>query len=424
MKKSFIHAADIHLGRPFSDLSDIEGISDICDNACKEAFNNIINLAVDKKVDFVLFAGDNFDSEEQDLSTKLLFIKGLKKLADNNIRSYVICGNHDPAELYRQNEGYFKFEDKYKDLIHITGVTCEELQKDYTDDGFTIHTLSFETDSAGNPSESLPDKSDKNFNIGLIHCDIDKTESKYAPCSKEDLKKLGYDYYALGHIHIPSVVDDDGMIIYAGSHQGRTKKEVGTHGCYYVEVEDNKISKTEFVPTDCVRFNSVCLDCSDIETAEDVFENIINVAEENAENVKLNLVEVTLKGTSDAYEQISECENLLEEFYKVTEYSKDNIKIYRINNELSPDVDEEELLKDKGVVGILANTFSDESGINIDEIYGRVAEIHNNIYKKLKIDDDTKDVLRTSLEVDKEEILSKVRNDIKSMCKEIYLAEK
>lgn len=423
MKKSFIHTADIHLGRPFSDLPEIDGISQVCDNACKEAFNNIINLAIERNVDFVLFAGDNFDSDEQDLSTKLLFIKGLKKLADNGIASYVICGNHDPAQLYRQNAGYFKFEDKYKDLIHITGVTEEELQKDYEIDGVTIHTLSFETDTAGNPTESLTEKTDKNFNIGLIHCDVDKTDSKYAPCAKEDLRKLGYDYYALGHIHIPTELED-GMV-YAGSHQSRTKKEVGAHGCYYVEIEDNKIAKTEFVPTDCVRFNSVSLDCSEYDTAEEVFENIKTLAEDNAVDVKLNLFEVTLSGVSNAYEQIAECENLLEEYNKVTEYdSNDNVKIYRINNELSPDVDEEELLKDQGVVGILANAFSEKSDINIENIYEKVAEIHNNIYKKLKVDDDTKDALKSSLTDDKEEILLKVKNDIKSMCKEIYLAEK
>lgn len=421
MKKSFIHAADIHLGRPFSDLSELNGIAEACDNACKEAFNNIINLALDRAVDFVLFAGDNFDSEEQDLSTKLLFIRGLKKLADNGISSYVICGNHDPAQLYRQNAAYFKFDKKYEDLIHITGVTCDELQKDYEKDGFTIHTLSFETDTAGNPTEYLSEKTDKNFNIGLIHCDIDKTDSKYAPCLREDLRTLGYEYYALGHIHIPSPLGEN--MAYAGSHQGRTKKEVGEHGCFYIEVEDNKITKTEFVPTDCVRFYSHSLDCSEFDSAEEVFENIISLAENKAENVKLNLFEITLSGVSNAYEQISDCDNLLEEFYKVTDYDRNDIKIYCINNELSPNVDEEEIKNDKGIVGLLANAFSDNSEINIDVIYEEISKVHEKLYKKIKVDDETKDILKTSLQVDKEDILKKVNNDIKSMCKEIYLTE-
>ena len=113
MSFSFIHIADIHLGRPFSDLSLVSGQEEICADAAKKSFEKIINLATEKRVNFVLIAGDSFDSDEHDLGTKLTFIRNLKKLADNGIKSYVICGNHDPISMYKKYENYFRKESKH-----------------------------------------------------------------------------------------------------------------------------------------------------------------------------------------------------------------------------------------------------------------------------------------------------------------------
>ena len=63
MTFSFIHVADIHLGRPFSNIPNTQ----TCKNAVEKAFKNFIDYALVKNVDFVLIAGDTFDSDEQDL---------------------------------------------------------------------------------------------------------------------------------------------------------------------------------------------------------------------------------------------------------------------------------------------------------------------------------------------------------------------
>ena len=89
MNFSFIHAADIHLGRPFSNLSEIQ----TCKNAVEKAFNNLIDYALVKNVDFVLIAGDTFDSTEQDFESKLILKEGLKKLEAADIKVFIICGN-------------------------------------------------------------------------------------------------------------------------------------------------------------------------------------------------------------------------------------------------------------------------------------------------------------------------------------------
>ena len=89
MKFSFLHIADIHLGRPFSDISQSDDKTDLCGHACFKSFDKIIDLALSKKVDFVLIAGDSFDSDNSDLTSKLCFIKNLKKLADNTLTAKI-----------------------------------------------------------------------------------------------------------------------------------------------------------------------------------------------------------------------------------------------------------------------------------------------------------------------------------------------
>ena len=55
----FVHAADIHLDSPLSGLERYEGAPvEAIRSAPRAAFENLVNLALDLKVDFVLLAGD------------------------------------------------------------------------------------------------------------------------------------------------------------------------------------------------------------------------------------------------------------------------------------------------------------------------------------------------------------------------------
>lgn len=425
MAFSFIHTADIHLGRPFSDLFILNDKMEICNQACNKSFNKIVDTAIEKHVDFVLVAGDSFDSEEHDLSSKLLFINNLKKLADNGIKSYVICGNHDPIELYKKYRNYFKFNDNYNEMISIVGVNTEKNIGVFRyNDEVVINAISFETESASNPTELLKKlgKDDNVFNIGLIHCDLDKTESKYAPCSREDLKSLDYDYYALGHIHIPDYKEKN--IVYAGSPQGRTRKETDAHGFYYVQVDNKKIINKEFIESDIVRFLKVDVDCSNIENLADVFDEIISVVNSNYQNVEMNLFEVTLTGITKVYEDLIKQEDLLSEFIKsCSDNERNNVAVYSIVNGTKPNVDIDELMEDKGVIGIITKSFLEKSAIDMEQVYDEIVGLHESIYKNLNLEPDVKKELIENLVDNKENLLEMASNEAITMCKEIYNLE-
>lgn len=414
MSFSFIHIADIHLGRPFSDLSETGDRMDFCINATQKSFEKIINLAIEKQVSFILIAGDSFDSDEHDLGAKLIFTRNLKKLADNGIKSYIICGNHDPVEMYKKYESYFRFDEKYENFINITGVTTPDFTADFEPvEGVKIHSVSFKTEESNNQTEYLTKADSKYFNIGLLHCDLDKTTSKYSPVSREDLRDLGYDYYALGHIHIPEIKEAN--IVYAGTPQGRSKKETGEHGCYYLNVNDkNEITK-EFIPTDYVRFYNLDINCSDCQNMNEIF---IKISDKISSQKNEYFYEINLSGITKAYEELNNSENILSDFLE-----NYNGNVYKINNQTTPYIEDNLIIENEGVLGILAKCFSENSEINILDIYENIANLHENIYKKLGLDSDSKEFFISALEKNKDEILNSAKNEIKMVCKEIYNLE-
>ena len=79
MNFSFIHTADIHLGRAFSDINFVltDSQKRILKTAHEDALSRLADFAIEKKVDFVFIAGDTFDSSEQDLHSMLFLYKFL-----------------------------------------------------------------------------------------------------------------------------------------------------------------------------------------------------------------------------------------------------------------------------------------------------------------------------------------------------------
>ena len=76
----------------------------------------------------------------------------------------------------------------------------------------------------------------------------------YAPCTVEDLKRFGYDYWALGHVHAAEIVSRDPWIVYPGNLQGRSVRETGPKGAMRVTVDDGRIVDVTPLPLDGARW--------------------------------------------------------------------------------------------------------------------------------------------------------------------------
>ena len=79
----FIHSADIHLDSPLQRLEAYEGapVEEIR-QASRRAFENLVDLAIDEAVDFLLIVGDLFDGDWKDYNTGLYFIKQVRRLSE------------------------------------------------------------------------------------------------------------------------------------------------------------------------------------------------------------------------------------------------------------------------------------------------------------------------------------------------------
>ncbi|ABE52181.1 metallophosphoesterase family protein [Methanococcoides burtonii] len=268
----FVHAADLHLDSPFLGLSEINTkLSQVMAKATFDAYNNIIDLCIEKNADFLLISGDIYDSADKSLYAQLKFLEGLKRLSSAGIAAYITHGNHDPlngwsASLeWPANVKIFSGDDVETVFVEKDGNVIA-----------SINGISYRTKHI---QENLAKRFQKKdalspFTIGMLHCTVDSGGGHYpyAPCSIQDLKETNYDYWALGHIHYPQVLETDPYIVYSGNPQGRNPGELGERGCTLVEVDQKGNIKLDFVPVDSVRWYVEELYVDGLETEAELIE--------------------------------------------------------------------------------------------------------------------------------------------------------
>jgi DNA repair exonuclease SbcCD nuclease subunit len=128
-----------------------------------------------------------------------------------------------------------------------------------------LHGRSFPNKLTADFVERYPARRDGWLNIGVLHTSLDGTRGHdgYAPCGVEDLKRFGYDYWALGHVHAAEIVSRDPWIVYPGNLQGRSVRETGPKGAMRVSVDDGRIVEVTPLHLDGARWAHVVVDVSE-----------------------------------------------------------------------------------------------------------------------------------------------------------------
>src|SRR2546427_7391150 len=82
----FLHAADLHLGSPFTGLAlKDEAVARRFAAASRDAFSDLVTTAIDAGVAFVVIAGDVYDGEWKDTSIGLFFNREVARLERSGI---------------------------------------------------------------------------------------------------------------------------------------------------------------------------------------------------------------------------------------------------------------------------------------------------------------------------------------------------
>jgi DNA repair protein SbcD/Mre11 len=260
----FIHAADIHLDSPLKGLAKRHNLpADKILSATREALKNLVTLAIDQKVDFVLLAGDVYDGDPEDLTANFHFNQQMGRLYQKNIRVVMITGNHDAKS---------KISRPLTPPKNLTILSTDNPESfEITRDGEVIaiiHGQGFRNQAetrnlAGNYPPPIAGK----LNIGILHTSLDGRDGhdNYAPTTTNELINKGYSYWALGHVHTREEVHQKPYIIFPGNVQGRHIRETGAKGCYLVTFKDNHEAQLDFKPLDVFRWEAITINLEGID---------------------------------------------------------------------------------------------------------------------------------------------------------------
>lgn len=262
----FIHAADIHLDSPLQGLAGVGGsAAERIRAAPREAFEQLIERAIEEQVAFLVIAGDLYDGPWKDVNTGLFFAGQMGRLNQARIPAFVLHGNHDA-------ENEFSRRLTLPDNVRTFGSAASETFR-LDEIAVALHGRSFPDKAVTeNLVPEYPEPVAGAFNIGVLHTALEGAEghASYAPCSLQELTTKGYDYWALGHVHRRQVLGAHPHVVFPGNLQGRHVRETGPKGAALVTIEDGEVAGLDWLDVDVVRWAVTEIDIAAVESEEAV----------------------------------------------------------------------------------------------------------------------------------------------------------
>lgn len=262
----FLHLADLHLETSFGGRPTTRAR---LRRATHEAFEAAIDLALRERLHAVVVAGDLFDDGLLSLRTELWLVRQIRRLCEAGVWFVAACGNHDPggaghrmaqiglaADAGRAAGGWRSrvrlFLDPEPASVRVTDAAGAPV-------GIVV--------GAGHPSDREPANLAARFPrlgaglpvVGCLHTQVDtargaERHERYAPSTRADYERLGYAYFALGHVHQAGPAVDGLPVYYAGNLQGRHARETGAKGGWLVEAQPGASAPPRFVRLGPVRW--------------------------------------------------------------------------------------------------------------------------------------------------------------------------
>lgn len=245
----FVHMADVHLDSPLASRS--ASIRKALREAQYTAFRRAIDLAIARRADAVLIAGDLFDHATLSFRSERELLAAFARLREAGICVLYATGNHDPgdpaARVHRLSwpDNVVRFVDA---TPRTHSVECEgRVVGRVTGAG---HAHGAET---RNLAAAFPPAQAGIPHVALLHTQVvSAAEAQrhlpYAPSTVPDFEAKGFDYWALGHVHARQAVASEPAVHYAGNIQGRDPSETGPKGVLWVEIGAGGAAEVEFVP--------------------------------------------------------------------------------------------------------------------------------------------------------------------------------
>ncbi len=271
----FAHLADCHIGSwrdpKLRDTS-------------TQAFIKAVDKSIKENVDFILIAGDLFNTSFPRLDNLKTVVGKLKQLKDLDIPVYIVPGSHDYSPSGRTILDVLEEAGLFTNVFK-GDVENGKLRLIFTVDKKTGAKITGILGKRGSLEKSYYEKlildnleNESGYKIFLFHSGIDELKPKEMEniiSQPLSLLPKGFDYYAGGHVHI---VDDKqiegyGRIVYPGPLFPNSFAELEKleRGGFYI-FEDGNLS---FEPIQIYNIEKLQFKC-DHKTPEQVQEYILN----------------------------------------------------------------------------------------------------------------------------------------------------
>ena len=315
----FIHMADMHFDSPFAALSKQEELGDLRRLEQRKIFNKIIEYIKKEKIEYLFISGDLYEHQYV-RNSSIEYINNLFKIIPET-KIFISPGNHDP---FLKNSYYNNFN--WNDNVYIFNSEIKSYEFAECD----IYGFGFDDFYCKNSKiEEIKIKNKNKINILITHGDLNASKNLdivYNPLNENDLRKIGFDYIALGHVHKRM---ENKNIVYPGSTISFGFDELGEHGMLDVELEKNKLN-INFIKLDETEFVEKNIDISEINTEEELIEKINNQKFEENKLYKIILVgNKNLEINKNKILKILSIKNII----KIKDETKIEINLEKLNKE-------------------------------------------------------------------------------------------
>ena len=251
----FAHISDCHLGawQHNEELSRLN----------LQAFLTAMDICLEKQVDFVLIAGDLFNTPSPDLGIVEIAVRKMKELKDAGIEFYMIFGSHDYSPNVKS----------ISDVLSSAGFIATVMNYQEKDERLVLNFIrdpktgvllaGLSGKRKGEDAEDFPrlDTSyiqrEKGLKIFAFHnylTGIAPSEIPGIPSLSLEKLPRGFDYYAGGHPHKKQQYDSPNYkhVVHAGTLFGCRPLDLKISatgerkGFYIVTAENNKVTDIEF----------------------------------------------------------------------------------------------------------------------------------------------------------------------------------
>lgn len=285
MAVKILHTADLHIGSGRTGVKN--GKAEI-----ENTFFRIIDLCKSENIDFLLIAGDLFNSPFVPHETAEKVICAFSKIPDTIIA--ISPGNHDfvcPGSVYS----------KYKFPENVVVFSSFLEYRDFPEKNVRLWGAGFTDRFEALPLLQANENINSDFlNICVLHGEVvaDNSPSTYNPVFPALISQSNFDYLALGHIHKSSDIERLGNthFAYSGSPDGMGFDETGSHGVYLGTVSKGscKLDRLELSSRQYIDTN---FDVTSHQNLFDIADNILeNIKQNNPEDYAKNLYRITLTG--------------------------------------------------------------------------------------------------------------------------------